>query len=109
MSAVNQSGWRPEMGDADGAGTKTFTGNRALMLEEALIFEIGSTDTTGVDFDQAPPLQGRGLKTASAVSRALRRSGSPVCPNPKLCATIRACRARTTPSTLACSRSALAR
>ena len=52
MSAVNQSGWRPEMGDAGEATTKTFTGNRALMLEEALIFEIGSTDTTGVDFDQ---------------------------------------------------------
>ncbi len=51
MSAVNQSGWRPEMGDAGEAGAKTFTGNRALMLEEALIFEIGSTDTTGVDFD----------------------------------------------------------
>lgn len=54
MNAVNQSGWRPEMGDADSAGTKTFTGNRALMLEEALIFEIGSTDTTGVDFAEAP-------------------------------------------------------
>jgi len=51
MSAVNQSGWRPEMGDAGEATAKTFTGNRALMLEEALIFEIGSTDTTGVDFD----------------------------------------------------------
>ena len=51
MSAVNQSGWRPEMGDAGETGGKTFTGNRALMLEEALIFEIGSTDTTGIDFD----------------------------------------------------------
>ncbi|WP_338427269.1 aminomethyl-transferring glycine dehydrogenase subunit GcvPB [Sphingopyxis kveilinensis] len=30
----------------------TFTGNRALMLEEPLIFEIGSTETTGVDFDE---------------------------------------------------------
>ena len=27
----------------------TFTGNRALMLDEALIFEIGDTQTTGVD------------------------------------------------------------
>ncbi|WP_228383925.1 aminomethyl-transferring glycine dehydrogenase subunit GcvPB [Sphingopyxis fribergensis] len=33
----------------------TFTGNRALMLEEALIFEIGSTETTGVDFDETAP------------------------------------------------------
>ncbi|WP_447932964.1 aminomethyl-transferring glycine dehydrogenase subunit GcvPB [Sphingopyxis fribergensis] len=35
--------------------TTTFTGNRALMLEEALIFEIGGSDTTGVDFDEAAP------------------------------------------------------
>ncbi|MDO9370388.1 MAG: aminomethyl-transferring glycine dehydrogenase subunit GcvPB [Sphingopyxis sp.] len=33
----------------------TFTGNRALMLEEPLIFEIGSTETTGVDFDEPVP------------------------------------------------------
>ncbi|WP_082665076.1 aminomethyl-transferring glycine dehydrogenase subunit GcvPB [Sphingopyxis sp. H115] len=33
----------------------TFTGNRALMLEEPLIFEIGGTGTTGVDFDEAAP------------------------------------------------------
>ena len=32
----------------------TATGNRALMLEEKLIFEIGSTATTGVDFADAP-------------------------------------------------------
>ncbi len=51
MSAINQSGWRPEMGDGSGAeAPATFTGNRALMLEELTIFEIGSTETTGVDF-----------------------------------------------------------
>ncbi len=33
---------------------ETATGNRALMLEEKLIFEIGSTDTTGVDFAPVP-------------------------------------------------------
>ena len=38
---------------------QTVTGNRALMLEEALIFEIGSTDTTGVDFDPAPAAPSR--------------------------------------------------
>ncbi|MBL7372956.1 aminomethyl-transferring glycine dehydrogenase subunit GcvPB, partial [Escherichia coli] len=27
---------------------------RALMLEEPLIFEIGSSETTGVDFGEAP-------------------------------------------------------
>ncbi len=32
----------------------TFTGNRALMLEEALIFEIGDTQTTGVDIVAMP-------------------------------------------------------
>ena len=59
---INQSGWRPEaprkgedpappMGvNVDKSGQATFTGNRALMLEEPLIFEIGSTRTTGVDF-----------------------------------------------------------
>jgi len=52
--SVNESGWRPEMGEATGGAQATFTGNRALMLEEALIFEIGSTETTGVDFDEAP-------------------------------------------------------
>ncbi len=59
MNAVNQSGWRPEMGDAGASEAKTFTGNRALMLEEALIFEIGSTDTTGVDFAEAPATPSR--------------------------------------------------
>ncbi|USI79395.1 MULTISPECIES: aminomethyl-transferring glycine dehydrogenase subunit GcvPB [unclassified Sphingopyxis] len=33
----------------------TFTGNRALMLEEPLIFEIGGSETTGVDFDETAP------------------------------------------------------
>jgi glycine dehydrogenase subunit 2 len=49
---INPSGWRPSSpSDAGGEGPATFTGNRALMLEEALIFEIGDTETTGVDFD----------------------------------------------------------
>jgi len=57
--SVNQSGWRPEMGDASQATQTTFTGNRALMLEEALIFEIGSNETTGVDIDDAPKAASR--------------------------------------------------
>jgi glycine dehydrogenase subunit 2 len=40
---------RPEA--ADGAEAQTWTGNRALMLEEPLIFEIGDASTTGVDID----------------------------------------------------------
>lgn len=51
---INQSGWRPEMGIGEDAKPATFTGNRALMLEEALIFEIGDTETTGVDFAKVP-------------------------------------------------------
>ncbi len=61
MSELNASGWRPEMGEAGRSdGPQTFTGNKALMLDEPLIFEIGSRDTTGVDFTISPPLKGRG-------------------------------------------------
>jgi glycine dehydrogenase subunit 2 len=59
MSGLNQSGWRPEMVEGDVTTSSTFTGNRALMLEEALIFEIGDTQTTGVDLDIAPKVQSR--------------------------------------------------
>ena len=47
----------------------TATGNRALMLEEALIFEIGSTTTTGVDFAPAPAVESRlgGLARTDAI------------------------------------------
>src|SRR5207244_2299346 len=48
---INQSGWRPTAPEAAGEASDTFTGNRALMLEEPLLFEIGDTQTTGVDFD----------------------------------------------------------
>ena len=48
---INQSGWKPTSPEAkDGDVPATFTGNRALMLEEKLIFEIGDSETTGVDF-----------------------------------------------------------
>jgi glycine dehydrogenase subunit 2 len=55
MKMLNESGWKPEMNahEADDAPA-TFTGNRALMLEEPLIFEIGDAHTTGVDFEAAP-------------------------------------------------------
>ena len=50
MSAPNASGWKPGTPLSDGAeAPATLTGNRALMLEEPLIFEIGTTRTTGVD------------------------------------------------------------
>ncbi len=59
MSAINQSGWRPEMTPERRSNEATHTGNRALMLDEALIFEIGSLDTTGVDFAEAPKATSR--------------------------------------------------
>jgi glycine dehydrogenase subunit 2 len=59
MSTVNASGWRPEMIENDVKTPSTFTGNRALMLEEALIFEIGDDQTTGVDLDAAPVVKSR--------------------------------------------------
>ena len=55
MNAPNQSGWKPEMHqDVNEAldSRRTATGNRALMLEEQLIFEIGTLETTGVDLPE---------------------------------------------------------
>jgi len=49
--SINQGGWKPTAPQAGEAQTGTFTGNRALMLEQPLLFEIGDTATTGVDFE----------------------------------------------------------
>ena len=49
MSSLNQSGWKPEMGSRYESAPATYTGNKALMLEEPLIFEIGTAEITGVD------------------------------------------------------------
>ncbi|MGB3754567.1 MAG: aminomethyl-transferring glycine dehydrogenase subunit GcvPB [Parerythrobacter sp.] len=54
MNAPNKSGWKPEMA-SDAHGTPahpTHTGNRALMLEEPLLFETGKYDETGVDLPE---------------------------------------------------------
>ena len=49
----NPSGWRPSApSNGEAAAAATVTGNRALMLEEPLLFEIGCRDQTGVDFEQ---------------------------------------------------------
>jgi glycine dehydrogenase subunit 2 len=57
--SINQSGWRPTMG-AHGAGAdQTFTGNRALMLEEPLLFEAGSVERSGVDLAAPSRVAGR--------------------------------------------------
>ena len=55
---VNPSGWRPTTPANEHGEAQTITGNRALMLEEPLIFEIGSTEQTGVDFECSPAKAG---------------------------------------------------
>jgi glycine dehydrogenase subunit 2 len=54
MNAPNTSGWKPGTPEApEGvSGVETVTGNRGLMLEEPLIFEIGGADTCGVDLPE---------------------------------------------------------
>ncbi|MEO7564947.1 MAG: aminomethyl-transferring glycine dehydrogenase subunit GcvPB [Sphingomicrobium sp.] len=48
---ANPSGWRPSAPVNEQVEGTTVTGNRALTLEEPLLFEIGSRDQTGVDFE----------------------------------------------------------
>ena len=73
---LNASGWRPEMTERAHHAPATSTGNRALMLEEPLIFEIGSDRTTGVDFPEGDVAHdrlanpGRGCQQRHAVARA---------------------------------------
>ena len=73
MTATNAAGWRPEMGPAQHPGHEdaphpTNSGDRALMLEEALIFELGRFDATGVDIDDAE------LEPLAALSPCLRKA-----------------------------------
>ncbi|QJU59499.1 aminomethyl-transferring glycine dehydrogenase subunit GcvPB [Sphingomonas sp. AP4-R1] len=68
---INPSGWRPERALAanDESRDGTFTGNRGLMLEEPLIFEIGDTESCGVDFDAVPAVASRlgGLERSASI------------------------------------------
>jgi glycine dehydrogenase subunit 2 len=48
---------RPE--EAELVAPATFTGNRGLDMEEALIFETGRLDATGVDIDEPQPFTSR--------------------------------------------------
>ncbi|EGD58565.1 glycine dehydrogenase subunit 2 [Novosphingobium nitrogenifigens DSM 19370] len=53
MNDLNPSGWRPSTGSSEpGAWRPTVTGHRALEQDEPLLFEIGSLDGCGVDFDE---------------------------------------------------------
>ena len=51
----------------------TFSGNRGLAIEEALIFEIGRTDTTGVDLEESAKFAARSLGRRATNSRSGRR------------------------------------
>jgi len=74
---VNPSGWRPTTPANEQGEARTVTGNRALMLEEPLLFEIGSTEQTGVDFECSPAqATAQGAATA-APSGAPRPRPSP--------------------------------
>ena len=48
----------------------THTGNRALMVDEPLIFEIGSPDRSGVDLPEAPQVESRlgGLERSAPIT-----------------------------------------
>ena len=74
MNAPNKSGWKPNMGEGaesqGGDDSPTVTGNRALMLEEPLLFEIGHAETTGVDFastEAALPSRLGGMERAEPI------------------------------------------
>ena len=52
MNDFNPAGWRPSLGIVgETTAPASVSGNRALALEEPLIFEIGHSDRSGVDFD----------------------------------------------------------
>jgi glycine dehydrogenase subunit 2 len=67
---INQSGWKPQSPEAGAGEATTFTGNRALMLEEALLFEIGGAEQTGVDVP-APP---QARAPSALIPEGLRRN-----------------------------------
>jgi len=56
---LNSQGRPTQPPGASTGETGTFTGNRALDMEEALIFETGRLDATGVDIDEPTPFRSR--------------------------------------------------
>jgi glycine dehydrogenase subunit 2 len=55
---MNREG-RPTRPETAEAASQTWTGNRALMLEEPLLFELGDMERTGVDFGEMPSVASR--------------------------------------------------
>ena len=56
---MNSQGRPTDAGEATPVLRETFTGNRGLQIEEALIFETGREDATGVDIDEPAPFASR--------------------------------------------------
>ena len=71
MNAPNQSGWKPAMivsQDGMHNGPATTTGNRALMLEEPLLFDDRlAPEVTGVDL---PPIDASAANRLGGLERA---------------------------------------
>jgi len=56
---LNNQGRPTRSGEVSSLEVSTFTSNRALDMEEALIFETGRLDATGVDIDEPAPFAAR--------------------------------------------------
>jgi glycine dehydrogenase subunit 2 len=56
---MNNQGRPTDAGEATPLLPETFTGNRALQIEEGLLFEKGREDATGVDIDEPAPFTAR--------------------------------------------------
>ena len=59
MSTMNSQGRKTDIEAGGGSmdGLTTFSGNRALDLEEPLLFELDTAGATGVDFDEPAPFE----------------------------------------------------
>ena len=56
---LNRQGRPTAAGETEVHASETFSGNRGMAIEEPLIFEIGRTDTTGVDLPDPPKFSAR--------------------------------------------------
>ncbi|KAB2916032.1 MAG: glycine dehydrogenase subunit 2 [Hyphomicrobiaceae bacterium] len=66
---LNRQGRPTAPGEMINRGRETFSGNRALAVEEGLIFEIGRPDVTGVDLDEPAKFKPRlgGLERSAPI------------------------------------------
>ncbi len=81
--SMNREG-RPTRPEAAEAAVDTWTGNRALMLEEPLLFEIGDSGRTGVDFESHPLAGGDSLKDRLGSLHRERAIGLPGLSEPEM-------------------------